>query len=250
MGAAPIKEGATGKRADDLQKGVDRILGKREFDWRKVRIDGNAGRRTFDAAHLALWLIGGSDDQLRRIRRGNVITDHAFKLLTGQIARSDAMKKRDRDRRDDVRKLRREHKNRGSLSAVQIRSTAGGEPHWGGSGDVMDQFVTPFMVVKRGLPFGSGKRTPAENAAVGGSPVSDHLTTHTTTDARDFPTFSGEDDARALANAIGWTSWSANSFNTFDVTIDGHRFRFQILWGSSIGHGDHVHVGVSYLGRA
>lgn len=147
------------------------------------------------------------------------------------------------------RAKRQARKERGKLSSVRVKSVSAGRRHWGGAADVMGQFVTPFMV-HRGLPKGSGKRTPAHNAAIGGSPVSDHLTTHTTTFARDFPTFSGEDDARALAHAIGWTSWSANSYATFDVTIDGHRFRFQILWGSGIGHGDHVHVGISYLGEA
>lgn len=245
----PIKLGASGKRVDDLQRGVDKILAKREFKWRKVKIDGEAGDRTFDAAHMALYALGASEAQLRLLRHGRYITDHAFQILTGKKARSAAMKRRDKQRRAQLRKLRAEHKKRGTLDAVKVRSTAGGSPHWGGSGDVMVQYVEPFMV-DRGLPIGSGKRTPAENAAVGGSPTSDHLTTNTTTAARDFPTFTGEDDARALAASIGWTSWSANSYATFDVTIDGHRFRFQILWGGAIGHGDHVHVGVSYLGSA
>jgi hypothetical protein len=246
MAAAAIKLGAEGKRAPELQKGVDRILGRRKFDWRKVEIDGVAGLETFRAAHFALWLIGASEDQLRRVRREHRITDHAFKLLTGEIERSVAMKRRDEQRRPEVRRLRAEHKKRGTLAGVQIRSTAPGETHWGGSRDVMEQFVEPFML-HRGLPLGSHKRTPAYNAAIGGSPVSDHLTTHTTTDARDFPTFSGEDDARALAAAIGWKSWSPNSYATFEFTVDGHRFRIQILWGSGIGHGDHVHVGISIL---
>lgn len=119
-----------------------------------------------------------------------------------------------------------------------------GDPHWGGGNDVMRQFVEPFMT-KRGLPIGSGKRTPAENAAVGGSPTSDHLTTHTTTMARDFPTYAGEDDARALAHALGNDNWQPNSYTTFLVNVDGHTFRVQILWGAAIGHADHVHVGVA-----
>lgn len=137
--------------------------------------------------------------------------------------------------------LRRIHDGRG-LSGVQVTTTAG-SPHWGGGNDVMSQFVEPFMV-RRGLPIGSGKRTPAQNSAVGGSPNSDHLTTHTTTMARDFPTFSGEDDARALAREIGWDDWSPNSYVSFTRVVDAFSFRFQILWGSGIGHGDHVHVGI------
>lgn len=118
-----------------------------------------------------------------------------------------------------------------------------GSPHWGGSGDVMKQVVEPFMVA-RGLPIGSGKRTPAHNAAIGGSPTSDHLTTKTTTDARDFRTCSGEDDARALAKKLG-VAWAPNSYGSGYFTYKGTRFRAQILWGAAIAHGDHVHVGIS-----
>ncbi|HEX5592006.1 MAG TPA: hypothetical protein VFX35_01515 [Solirubrobacterales bacterium] len=133
----------------------------------------------------------------------------------------------------------------GTLASVEIRSTAAGPPHWGGASDLMGQFIAPFMAERFGLAKGSGKRTPAHNAAIGGSPTSDHLTTHRTTFARDFPTFSGEAAARALAAALGNEDWQANNFDSFNVTVDGITFRVQILWGSGIDHDDHVHVGVS-----
>jgi hypothetical protein len=130
-------------------------------------------------------------------------------------------------------------------SPVDVSITASpGEPHWGGSGDVMAQFIEPFMV-RRGVPIGSGKRTPEENAACGGSSTSDHLTTKTTTAARDFKTFAGEDDARALAVALGIEGWQPNSYANHTFTAGGRTFRAQILWGAGIDHGDHVHVGVS-----
>jgi hypothetical protein len=131
-----------------------------------------------------------------------------------------------------------------SLDDVTIRSLAAGPPHWGGGADLMGQFVAPFMAERFGLAKGSGKRTPAHNAAIGGSPTSDHLTTNRTTFARDFPTFDGEAAAMALAAALGWHGWHANSFESFLVTVDGETFRVQILWGAGIGHGDHVHVGI------
>ncbi len=130
-----------------------------------------------------------------------------------------------------------------NLREVQVTFNLG-SPHWGGSNDVMVQYVEPFMR-ERGLPLGSGKRTPAENAAVGGAANSDHLTTHTTTGARDFPTFTGEDDARALAGSLGFGSWQPNSFAFFTFAAGGHHWRAQILWGAAIDHGDHVHVGIS-----
>lgn len=105
-----IQMGAKGKRIPELQKGIDRILGRREFDWRKVPIDGVAGQATFKSAHLALYLIGGSDEQLRKVRKGDVITEHAYRLLTEKVERSAAMKKRDQQRRDEARKLREAHR--------------------------------------------------------------------------------------------------------------------------------------------
>lgn len=115
--ADPIKLGASGKRIPDLQKGIDRIVGRREFDWRKVPIDGDAGTATFKTAHLALWLIGGSEDQLRKVRKGHVITDHAYRLLTERIARSEAMQKRDRQRRPEARELRQLHHQSAAVAA-------------------------------------------------------------------------------------------------------------------------------------
>jgi hypothetical protein len=137
---------------------------------------------------------------------------------------------------------------RPSLDNVNLKSVALGRPHWGGGADIMGQFVAPFMLRHFGLRKGSGKRTPQHNAEIGGSPTSDHLTTRTETFARDFPTFSGEAAARALAAAFGWHNWQANSFNTFDFRLGGHTFRIQILWGAGIDHGDHVHVGIELVG--
>lgn len=134
-----------------------------------------------------------------------------------------------------------------SGQALQV-NTAPGSPHWGGGADIEEQFVTPFMQ-KHGLTPGSGKRTPAKNASIGGSPTSDHLTTNTTSSARDYPTFTGEGIASSLAEAMGNGSWQANSYDSFDIAIDGFAFRVQILWGASIDHDDHIHVGIAYSGK-
>lgn len=110
MPAAPIRINAQGERVDDLQKGIDRILGQRHFKWRKVPIDGFAGTATFSSAAMALWLIGASDEQLRKVRKGKTLTAHSYKLLIGETERSKAMKKRDHERRADAKKLRKQHK--------------------------------------------------------------------------------------------------------------------------------------------
>jgi hypothetical protein len=130
-----------------------------------------------------------------------------------------------------------------TLAEVKVTATPG-DPHWGGSNDVLVQFIEPFLA-DRGIKIGQGKRTPEVNARVGGSATSDHLTTKTTTAARDFPTFSGEDEARALAEALGIGSWQPNSHANHTFSAGGRRWRIQILWGSAIKHGDHIHVGIS-----
>lgn len=111
---------------------------------------------------------------------------------------------------------------------------------WGGSKSVFDQFVTPFLH-KRGLEPGSQKR-PYDT--VPGAPMSDHYTGSGSAYAIDYPTTAGADDAAALAKAMGIKGWHANSYESYLVRIDGHQFRVQILWGSGIQHGDHVHVGI------
>lgn len=105
----PIRKGARGERIDDLQKGIDAVLGSRKFPWRKVPVDGVAGDATFNAANLALFLIGASSEQLRVINSGR-ITQRSFDLLTKEVERTKAMKKRDLERRVDAKKLRAEHK--------------------------------------------------------------------------------------------------------------------------------------------
>ena len=202
--------------------------------------DGKLGEKTFEATVKVARIMGLVRPRLIQIEKKHVIVQPVQKLLRRPSRRSDAQKRRGEERR---RRLRKRLDKRPSLQGVRVRTSAG-KPHWGGSGDVMEEFVEPFLV-KRGLPLGSGKRTPAENVAAGGSATSDHLTTQRRTAARDFPTFRGEDPARALAHSMGFASWRPNSKESFNFSVGGHGFRGQIVWGAEIDHGDHVHVGIA-----
>lgn len=125
-----------------------------------------------------------------------------------------------------------------TLKGIQLDS------RWGGTLSIFEQFVTPFMA-DQGLKPGSQKRTPAENAAVGGAPHSSHLTTEKDQYAIDYPTSSGLEAAQKLAHKIGWKDWQSNSYNTFNTIVaNRYTFEWQILWGAAIEHGDHVHVGI------
>jgi hypothetical protein len=115
------------------------------------------------------------------------------------------------------------------------------DQRWGGTLAVFEQFVHPFMR-KFDLSPGSQKR-PTRGTATGG--VSEHWVGATRSYATDYPTFRGEAAARALALAMGNSSWRPNRYDRFTVTISGARFGVQILWGAAIDHDDHVHVGLS-----
>jgi lysozyme len=202
--------------------------------------DGKLGDKTLRAAVVAAHVLGVTGSRVTDIEKAHVIDQRIQGLLRRPATRTDAQKARAKERREA---LLRKLDKRLSLTAVSV-TMRGGPTHWGGSNDVMEEFVEPFMV-KRGLPLGSGKRTPAENKRVGGSKKSDHLTTKRRTAARDFPTAKGEDDARALAKSMGFESWRPNSFDGFEFSAGGQSFMVQILWGVAIDHGDHVHVGIS-----
>jgi len=230
-------------RGDDI--GAFQRLLSRQFKRWKINLvvvdDNDYGQDTRDAARKVCRGLGILPSQAMR----NGVTPALRIKIRHPDRRTDREKERFKSAATKAfRASLRERFKVSALANVRVTATAG-KPHWGGSNDVMMGFVEPFMV-NRGLQRGSGKRTPARNTAVGGSQTSDHLTTKTMTAARDFPTFAGEDDARALAKAMGIGSWQPNSFRRFSLTpVDGHKFQVQILWGAAIGHGDHVHVGIS-----
>jgi hypothetical protein len=236
----PLTKGADVKA---LQEGLNAISGKfpKLLDF-KLREDRTLGELTLDAAYDAAFVLGLSPRRLNQIEKKRLIVQPVQLILRDPRTRSDEQKERGRKRCED---LRRKLNRRPSLARVRITVTAG-STHWGGANDVMEQFVEPFMI-KRGLKPGSGKRTPAENAAIGGSKSSDHLTTMTTTMGRDFPTTRGEHHARRLARLMGFDSWRPNETQSFEFSAGGRTWRGQILWGAAIDHADHIHVGIKRL---
>lgn len=124
----------------------------------------------------------------------------------------------------------------GALRGVKIHSTAAGSPYWGGSAALFKQFITPFLA-KEGLSPGSTKEQRPSN------PGSDHDVDNAAAYAIDYPTNNPIPYGKRLAAAIGWDDWQPNSYASFTVKIDGHRFEVQILAGAAIDHGDHLHAG-------
>lgn len=119
----------------------------------------------------------------------------------------------------------------GGLSVV----TSLGDPHWGGSADVMLAIVDPVMATF-GIQPGARKEP---GHAVGG----DHDLSVTNAFATDYPTTDGATAAKAVAEALGTPNWSPGSYATYEFTAGGVGFRHQILWAVP-DHYDHVHVGI------
>lgn len=157
----PMKLGARGPEAKRLQQGINGTLGRRAFKWMKVPVDGVAGHLTFKHAAFAGWCLGLSRDQINAIHDGK-ITPHAFGILTHQIARSDALKKRDHQRRAHARKIRRLHKESVQGGPGLIPMDGHQVPKWIG-----EQVLLPAR--RSGEWKGgvlSGRRSPEESEAI------------------------------------------------------------------------------------
>lgn len=123
-----------------------------------------------------------------------------------------------------------------ALADVRITNTSPGAPYWGGTAALFKQFFHPFME-DHGLSPGGEKEQ-------GHEPDGDHDPEGQPSGyATDYPTSSGEQTAKALALAIDWPEWQPNSYASKVIEVDGYSFDVQILSGSGIKHGDHIHVG-------
>ena len=109
--ATELHLGDHGPAVKKLQTEVDERLEDREFPWRTIKGDGEFGEKTQGACQFTGWILGFSPSQLDTIREGT-ITAHAGAILIQEEDRSDAMKRRERERRPTVKKLRFLHHHR------------------------------------------------------------------------------------------------------------------------------------------
>lgn len=106
-----IKRGDHGPAVKQFQTDLDRELKAHGFPWRKIRIDGQAGEHTFDAANMLAWLKGFSSGALLQIGKRQELTHRAVEILAGRQQRTGPMKHRGDARADDARRLREDHKH-------------------------------------------------------------------------------------------------------------------------------------------
>lgn len=108
-----IKRGDHGPAVHDFQTALDRELKQQGFPWRKVKIDGQAGEHTFDAANMLAWLKGFSSTALVEIGKRQRLTHRAVQILEGKAERSKPMRHRAEARAALAKKLREQHNHPG-----------------------------------------------------------------------------------------------------------------------------------------
>ena len=113
----------------------------------------------------------------------------------------------------------------------------GNKGDWGGMKFILERAA-------KGIDISSTKRTPEENAAVGGATDSDHLTTNTTTYAVDLPATGeqGANIAQTMHDRLGLNEPLQTGTYNWYTSSKFPGTRFQVLWEVE-GHFDHVHVG-------
>lgn len=128
----------------------------------------------------------------------------------------------------------------GTVSGPGNVTNGGG---WQGTERVAD--AAKGIASQMGIPVTSQKRNLADTRRVGSSTASDHYTGNTNAFAVDFGVSGsrGTELARRIADQYGIPRSNIGTFNHHNVTINGERYRLQLLWQVS-GHYDHVHLGI------
>lgn len=108
--ADPITPKSRGPRIENFQRGIDAELKRHNFAWRKVRIDGVPGAHTFDAANMAAYILGFSQEEMHRIGKKREISHRDELILTGKEKRTAAMIRRGNEREPHLKKLRERHR--------------------------------------------------------------------------------------------------------------------------------------------
>jgi hypothetical protein len=110
--ATTLHIGDRGPDVERLQIGVNGIIGRRRFPWRKIEVDEVFGDDTQKAARFAGWLLGFDyQGKLADIKDGK-ITPSAFAILVGERAPTNEMKERIKNRKPKAREMRVLHKRR------------------------------------------------------------------------------------------------------------------------------------------
>lgn len=105
----PLSRGSSGPRVVQLQYGINRRAKKWDLPGCHVVVDGDFGKRTEVAARILMFAAGFHGRPSQKAQEG-VLTEYAQRWLRGTRPRTPVMAQISTDRRETVRKLRREQK--------------------------------------------------------------------------------------------------------------------------------------------
>ena len=104
--------GMSEQKTRTFQKEVQKTCRMRKFPWRVDDphwVDGDLGPGTLKVGGFAAYCMGAPGDVVKAVHQGK-ITDNTFKILTRKKERPNTWKKNDKDRRKELAKLRKQHR--------------------------------------------------------------------------------------------------------------------------------------------
>lgn len=99
-----------GKDVEELQQSINGLLNHYQFDWLKIMVDGEYGKRSARKAAFVMELIGLEAELCQRARQTGHLSELTQRLIRNPHKRSDADRKRENNRKPRFQKLRQEHK--------------------------------------------------------------------------------------------------------------------------------------------
>lgn len=102
-----------------LQSALNGLTDHYEFDWHKIMVDAEYGKRSAREAAFCMELIGLEGELCKRARQTGHLSERTQHLLRNPEDRSAADRRREEERRPRFKKLRRDHKE-GLEAAIQF----------------------------------------------------------------------------------------------------------------------------------
>jgi hypothetical protein len=140
-----------GPDVEALQKGLRRLLDSHKIDWLPLRVDGKMGPQTLHAARFLTWVIGLGKGHREPIQKRDVVTQATQHLLRNPPERSDLERRREKERRRRLKKIRARQESGTAGAIAYARACIGMTESPAGSNKGPD---TTVVVDGRRVPAG------------------------------------------------------------------------------------------------